>query len=209
VGGLRSSVPVEKRERWIREKGPRYDVIVSYPKLVETGLDLFDKRGSFNFATIIWYETGYNLFTMRQASARAWRIGQRHECRVYYLYYEATMQENAMQLMGVKMAAAQALEGKFSTEGLVAMGGDDTTVEMALAKSIDSVLKGDGARAWEMIGDVQTGPVLPRVLSGEEIDGDLDEIDRMLADDDADDGDDFDDLAELDRLMDQLDREIG
>lgn len=94
----------------------------------------------------------YNLFTLRQASRRSWRIGQRRECRVYYLYYDGTMQAAAMALMGRKMQAAQALEGKFSTDGLVALSGDDATVEMALAQSLDSLLPGDAARTWGMVG---------------------------------------------------------
>jgi hypothetical protein len=43
-------------------------VVLSHPKLVETGLDLFDKGGSYNFPTVIFHQTGYNLFTMQQAS---------------------------------------------------------------------------------------------------------------------------------------------
>ena len=35
-----------------------------------------------------FYETGYDLFTLRQASRSAWRIGQKRPCRVYYLYYQ-------------------------------------------------------------------------------------------------------------------------
>jgi hypothetical protein len=37
--------------------------------------------------------------------------------------------------MGRKLSAAQALEGKFSSDGLVAMAGDDG-MEVALAKSL-------------------------------------------------------------------------
>lgn len=57
VGQLRASVPMAKREEWIREKGPDFDVVVSHPKLVETGLDLFDKHpNGCNFCTLIFYE---------------------------------------------------------------------------------------------------------------------------------------------------------
>jgi hypothetical protein len=62
---------------------------------------------------------------MRQAARRAWRIGQPRECYVYYLYYKDTMQHRAMHLMSKKMAAALALEGEFSEDGLAAMAGDD------------------------------------------------------------------------------------
>ena len=149
VGVLRASVPLGRREEWIARHAPRLDVVVSHPRLVETGLDLFDKSGRHNFPTLCFYETGYNLFTLRQASRRAWRIGQTKACRVVYLYYEGTMQDRALALMGRKLTAAQALEGKFSGEGLVAMAGEDANVEVALARSlVSSMNEGDARRSW-------------------------------------------------------------
>ena len=151
---LRSSVPLAQREEWIAEHGPEADIVISHPKLVETGLDLFDKGGRHNFSTLIFYETGYNTFTLRQASRRSWRIGQQLSCRVIYLYYEGTMQERAMTLMGRKLTAAQAVEGRFSSDGLAALAGDDGSVEMALAKSLAERLDDlDAQRAWSKLGE--------------------------------------------------------
>ena len=59
--------------------------MICHPKLVETGLDLLD------FPTIIFYESGYSLHTLRQASRRSWRIGQRRPVRVKFRCYEGTM----------------------------------------------------------------------------------------------------------------------
>jgi hypothetical protein len=102
---------------------------------------------------LIFYQTGYNLFTMRQASRRAWRIGQRKDCKVIYLYYGGTLQARAMALMGKKMEAAQALEGKFSAEGLASMAGEEGSAEMALAKSLaDRIEEGDASRHWTKLG---------------------------------------------------------
>jgi Type III restriction enzyme, res subunit len=152
VGVLRSSVTLACREEWIAKHAPGLDVVISHPKLVETGLDLFDKNGRHNFPTICFYECGYNLFTLRQASRRSWRIGQREDCRVVYLYYESTMQDRALALMGKKLTAAQALEGSFSTEGLVAMAGEDANVELALARSlVERLDEGDARRAWSKV----------------------------------------------------------
>jgi SNF2 family DNA or RNA helicase len=149
---LRSTVELKKREDWIAKHGPKNQVIISHPKLVETGLDLFDKYGGHNFSTLTFYQTGYNLFTLRQASRRSWRIGQKLPCRCYYLYYAATMQARAMSLMGKKLSAAHAIEGKFSSDGLVALSGDDG-VEMALAKSLaDQIDEGCPTRAWVKVG---------------------------------------------------------
>jgi hypothetical protein len=153
VGNLRASVTMAKREEWIAKHAPGLDVVISHPRLVETGLDLFDKGGKHNFATLIFYETGYNLFTLRQAARRSWRIGQTLPCRVFYLYYASSLQERAMTLMGRKLEAAEALEGKFSTEGLAAMAGDDGgSVAMALAKSLaHKINDGDAQRVWSKV----------------------------------------------------------
>jgi hypothetical protein len=146
---LAASVPLARREDWIDEHAPHVDVVISHPRLVETGLDLFDKGGRHNFPTIAFYETGYNLFTLRQASRRAWRIGQRERCRIVYFHYEETMQERAMALMGKKLTAAQALEGTFSSEGLVALAGEGPNVELALARSlVERMDEGDARRMW-------------------------------------------------------------
>src|SRR5207248_9571536 len=48
VGVLRASVELAKREEWIAKNGKDVDVVLSHPKPVETGLDLFDKGGSHN-----------------------------------------------------------------------------------------------------------------------------------------------------------------
>ncbi len=149
---LRSSVPLARREEWIARHAPSLDVVISHPRLVETGLDLFDKGGRHNFPTLCFYETGYNLFTLRQASRRSWRIGQHQSCRIVYFHYEGTMQDRALALMGKKLTAAQALEGTFSSEGLVAMAGEDANVELALARSLVQRLdEGDARRHWTKV----------------------------------------------------------
>jgi len=76
---------------------------------------------------------------MRQASRRAWRLGQSKDCRVYYLHDAQTMQHRAMQLMARKMAAAMALDGELNVEGLTAMA-DDESAAMALARSISNAI---------------------------------------------------------------------
>lgn len=151
VGVLKSTVSLAKREAWIAKNGPKCDVILSHPKLVETGLDLFDKGGAHNFCSLVFYETGYNLFTLRQASRRAWRIGQQKLCKVVYFYYRDTMQERAMDLMSNKMAASKALEGEFSTEGLAALTEGDSA-EMALAKTlVGRIRHKTSQRTWQKV----------------------------------------------------------
>jgi len=73
---------------------------------------------------------------------------QPKDCKVFYGFYQGTMQEKAMELMGKKLLAAEALEGKFSSEGLVAMAGDDG-IEMAMAKSLAENMDEKTDRSWQ------------------------------------------------------------
>lgn len=153
VAVLRAKVKTRDRETWIAKHGPTVDVVLCHPQLVQTGLDLFDKGGAYNFATLMFYLAGYNTFTLRQASRRAWRIGQHLLCKVKYYYYKGTMQERAMELIGKKLSAAEAIEGKFSAEGLAAMAGEEGSAEMALARSLVNRIGNtlDAARAWKRV----------------------------------------------------------
>lgn len=147
---LRSKVPTRQREEWIAKEAPGTPCMISHPMLVRTGLDLFDRAGRYNFPTLIWYSTGYDLFTLRQASGRAWRIGQTEPCRTIYLAYEETMQCRALSIMGQKLVASESIEGKFSTEGLAALIGDDMTMEVALARSLVAKLEeADVRTVWQ------------------------------------------------------------
>ncbi len=142
------------REDWIRTNGDKYQVIISHPKLVSTGLDLFwrdqDTYRS-NYNVLVFYETGYNLFDLRQAARRAWRLGRERDCLVYYLYYRNTMQHRAMELMSRKLEAALQLEGSFSEDGLAALS-SDSSVQMALCKSISEKIDAEEIkRKWAKI----------------------------------------------------------
>ena len=66
------------------------------------------------FPTLIFFQTGYSVFTLRQASRRSWRIGQEQPVKVYYLNYGNTMQELALSLLAAKMETALAVEGETS-----------------------------------------------------------------------------------------------
>jgi hypothetical protein len=127
VAVLTASVPTEKREAWFEKKlQEKVQVTISHPKIIETGLDLL------SHPSLIFYESGYSLHTLRQASRRSWRIGQRQPVRVYYLHYEDTMQTACLRLMGKKLLVSLAMEGKFSAEGLQALDdGDDMLTAMA------------------------------------------------------------------------------
>jgi SNF2 family DNA or RNA helicase len=149
-----TQVPTRNRSEWIARNAPGVDVMISHPQPVGTGMTLFDAAGKHNFPTLIWYETGYDLFTLRQASRRSWRIGQKLPCHVHYLYYAETMQARAMALMARKLDASLAMEGQFSVEGLAAMSSDGGTLAMELAKSLmENIDFGETERVWAKCGE--------------------------------------------------------
>lgn len=153
IAVMRSTIPTNEREEWIAKMAPGVDGVISHPQLVETGIDFFDNRPrTYNIPTIMFAQCGYNLFTLRQAAGRHWRIGQDQECRTKYFFYEGTMQARAMALMGKKLSASLMIEGKFSSEGLAAMAGDEGSLEMAMARSLVEKLDDlDVGRAWGKI----------------------------------------------------------
>jgi superfamily II DNA or RNA helicase len=146
---LRASVDTSKREAWYaRQIKEGVQVVISHPKLVETGLDLLD------FPTILFYESGYSLHTLRQASRRSWRIGQRRPVRVKFLCYEGTMQTACLRLMGKKLLVALTMEGKFAGEGLQNIDEDDDMLSAMARELVERNGIGEPADAvWKTLND--------------------------------------------------------
>ena len=145
---LRRDVPPEAREAWYqRQLRAGVQAVICHPKLVQTGLDLIE------FPTILFYETGYSIYVLRQASRRSWRIGQRLPVKVKFLHYVETMQETCLRLMGKKLLVSLAMEGKFSSEGLQSIN-DEDDILMAMARELVTE-KGIGEKADEVWSTIQ------------------------------------------------------
>ena len=144
---LRRNVPTDKREAWYAKRVKEgVQVVIAHPRLVETGLDLLD------FPTIIFYESGYSLHTLRQASRRSWRIGQKRAVRVKFMCYEGTMQTSCLRLMGKKLLVALTMEGKFAGEGLQSIDEDDDMLAAMARELVEKNGIGDSADAiWKAL----------------------------------------------------------
>ncbi len=131
VAVLRSSVDTARREDWILEQVDRgIDVLVCNPELVKTGLDLLE------FPAIVFMQSGYNVYTVQQASRRSWRIGQTKSVDVYYLGYAETAQIDCLSLMAKKIAVSQSTSGDTPDTGLDVLNQDGDSLEIALAKRL-------------------------------------------------------------------------
>lgn len=118
------------REAWInRQVKNGCNVLITHPKAVEVGLDLLD------FPTVIWMGTEYSVYTILQASRRPYRIGQDRPVRVYFFYYEGTLQEKAIDLIARKCASSMRVNGDVISDSDLASS-DANTIEDALGRMI-------------------------------------------------------------------------
>jgi hypothetical protein len=146
VAVLMSDVKPEVREAWYeRQSRQGVQVVISHPKLVSLGLDLLE------YKDLVFWETGYSLYTLRQASRRSWRIGQTEEVTVKYFGYSGTAQEACLRLMGRKLLISLAMEGKFSSEGLQAVGDDDLLMAMARELVTEQRIGESAEETWKLI----------------------------------------------------------
>lgn len=157
---LRSdTVSSRAREEWVKRtvsKGT--DVVLSHPKLVQTGLDLLD------FPTLVFYQIEYSVYTLRQAARRSWRIGQRRGVKVIHMVYRDTLQERAVKLIAAKAKSSLALEGELSDSGLTVQAEEDLLVSLA-----KSLVEGESASSeeWQDVSGMASEEFLgeqPQVL---------------------------------------------
>lgn len=142
VGILPESVEPKKREAWIEKHSHEFDVLITNPELVKVGLDLVQ------FPTVVFYQTGYNIFTMRQAARRSWRISQTRPVKAYFFCYKNTMQETAISLIAKKMEVALLVEGDLP-EGLAQYQIEGGSLIEEMAKALVEGRKYSGAEtAW-------------------------------------------------------------
>jgi hypothetical protein len=172
VAVLTTDVPPENREAWYeRQLREGVQAVICHPKLVQTGLDLIE------FPTILFYETGYSIYVLRQASRRSWRIGQTLPVKVKFLHYRDSMQETCLRLMGKKLLVSLAMEGKFSSEGLQSIN-DEDDILMAMARELVTE-KGIGEKAdevWSAIQKRQAATLATLVAPGSEQEAGLKDV---------------------------------
>ena len=129
-----------------KNNGPILNGLQNHSHQDQSGLDLLE------FPTILFYESGYSLHTLRQASRRSWRIGQRRPVRVKFLCYEGTMQTACLRLMGRKLLVALTMEGKFAGEGLQSIDEDDDMLSAMARELVERNGIGESADAiWKAL----------------------------------------------------------
>ena len=131
VAVLRASVDAARREDWVADQVERgIDVLICNPELVKTGLDLLE------FPTIVFMQSGYNVYTVQQAARRSWRIGQKLPVKVLFLGYAGSSQMDCLKLMAKKISVSQSTSGDMPDSGLDVLNDAGDSLEVALAKKL-------------------------------------------------------------------------
>ena len=114
-----------------------YNVLIANPRLVETGLDLL------YFNELYFVEIEFRLRTLEQAGGRAYRLPQTRPCTIGYMYYENTMQADAIQLMMQKKQASMVVKGKASSA-------DSMSLDSSLNSALDKLRSEGGFNAGKL-----------------------------------------------------------
>lgn len=131
VAVLRASVDAARREDWVADQVERgIDVLITNPELVKTGLDLLE------FPTIVFMQSGFNVYTLMQAAKRSWRIGQTRPVRVVFLGYSGSSQVECLKLMAKKIAVTQSTSGDMPDCGLDVLNDTGDSIEVQLARQL-------------------------------------------------------------------------
>ncbi|MCA9875222.1 MAG: hypothetical protein KC441_16240, partial [Anaerolineales bacterium] len=88
-----------------------------------------------------------------QASDRAWRIGQDRPVKVYYFYYEETLQTQAIRLIAAKVGAAMRVRGDTLPEDSITEMDDLASADM-MTELTRIALQGGAADQVESLQDL-------------------------------------------------------
>ena len=136
------AVPPERREAWLLARmAAGIQALVCQPRLVALGLDLV------HFPTLVFFQPEADLFVMRQAARRSYRIGQTRPVRVVYMAYRESAQELLLALLARKAAASLLLEGEAVGGGLLHLSEEEALRELARL-----VREGGGEDVREALG---------------------------------------------------------
>lgn len=173
---LTAETSPEQREAWYERKLQQgMQVCLAHPRLVSTGLDLL------SFPSVFFVQTGYSIYTLRQASRRSWRIGQKRAVRVAFFTYADSAQERCLRLMGKKLLVSLALEGKLQGEGLQAMDDEgDLLTAMARELVTQQGVGEQAAAVWKALQRQREESAPPAIVECERPSVTADEPDMVL-----------------------------
>jgi hypothetical protein len=81
---------------------------------------------------------------------------------VKFFAYKGTMQEVCLRLMGKKLLVALAMEGKFTSEGLQAIDGDDDMLTAMARELVENKGIGESAdTVWRALGQMRPSRSAP------------------------------------------------
>lgn len=140
---MNSNVPTSERVDWLEkqvQKGTQ--VLIINQRLVEVGLDLID------FPTIMFFQLSDDINVVRQASRRAWRLGQHRNCKVFYYVADGTTQLAQFQRLMSRRVAAMIVEGRIERSDELAKYADISSKTSAVSDLTQTLSSVELTNAW-------------------------------------------------------------
>ncbi|MFD1362773.1 DEAD/DEAH box helicase family protein [Lentibacillus salinarum] len=142
---LNESNTLKRSEKLKQLENDGVKVIICQMKLVEVGLDLMA------WPTIIFNQLNYEINTVRQASRRAWRVGQDKECKVIYLVADGTQEMSQFLHLVKQRSHALMVEGVMDKSPLSGYAQDE---QNNLASDLANCFADSGlADVWKSLAD--------------------------------------------------------
>lgn len=130
---LTREIPPERRMEFIERRDP--SILIVNPRLVETGLDLVD------YSVAVFYQPPRSAFSLRQASRRIYRLGQKKEVFIHYFAYKG-IQESLLAWVAERVRQSTLFEGGYNESADLFPGMDP--MEVALKAFLGEVRKVQG-----------------------------------------------------------------
>ncbi len=147
VGILKPSIAPKKRATWMKRHVSEFDVLLTNARLIEVGLNLT------MFATGVFFEIEWSLYTMWQAMRRLYRPGAPKPVRMVFPVYKDTLAESALDLIGAKMMAAMTFYGDEVGGALVDEGDEGDLLNDLVRKALGQIQVGRAEGVFSMESD--------------------------------------------------------
>ena len=107
----------------------------------------------FGYPSLFFWQFTDEIATMRQASRRAWRIGQHRKCRVVYYVTNGTYEMTQFKRMLAKRAHSLLLEGRADKSDVAQFieRDDKSASTFAIANCLDDIE--DLTKRWQTLAD--------------------------------------------------------
>ena len=132
VSILSPSIATNKRIDWLKKNAPKFDVLITNPRLIEVGLNLT------MLPTAVFFEIDASFYTLYQAMKRIYRPFAPKPVQIYFAVYEDTAEDTIFNVMGEKFLSNQLLTGQ-EISGVLVPEDAGNVLQVAIYRTMNKI----------------------------------------------------------------------